>query len=422
MKIQKAPFLIILLTATILGTACSGTMSGEIYVDRNHNNLRDAGESSAGRVPVTITRDGKLLISGYASSGKFSVATKGKGIYCANVQTVLLGQSQAPVSGTGTRSLSKTHEGDTSDGGAVEEVGDDEVAGESDEQGGGHSTGGSSSGGQSVGANCCELKWSGSCNIAIAIPQDYTADLDEIPAPPPIHLAAGEHHTLHIAYPCDCELKPLYLPQVLEAVNSGERFDPNLNRVEFVASRPVNARAVSVVGASDICSANVEVAARADIPREDFEYTICPKALCPDGAEQELACMEINVSGEVDLSVEQRPGSSPSAGDLLRVDVVVTNENKVAIDDCQLHVTFPENVEVQSTASSDCSIGSEAVDCECDFASGEEEKTFTIRYRLPDDDEITEQTIFIFNASVEAEDLSGGTAEDEYAFTLSPSS
>lgn len=428
--------------------SCTGQLTGLIYGDRNGNGLMDLDEPAISNVKVTITKDGKVLTSGYPNpDGSFATKMDDKGLYCVIVEddysyygtasgdavvhpsTMGIGAGMAKQAGTPTEDSSDSSDDDETESPGA--VGSPNSSGESRPRQSASSSGATGETGR-VGEHCQEGSFSGTIHFEIPRAWDPMMEVNAMPELQPVKLKPGESKVVTILYPCEGQLLPLYLPDWLECAagvggHTASRFDPSLGMMEF---RPLPEAVVNpslstmtTTGRPEICAANLVCRAHDGLADDEaLSGEVIPRVRISTGT-QDLRKISFEYDASInggDLKIEMKIVGSPRLGGELALDISVKNPDKISMEDVVLAITYPNTLQLVSLNRTDvCDSVSNPLMCEFAFEDGERRQRFYMQFLLPGHDELYGTTEFKISADVDAEAMEESVTE-EVSFSLTP--
>lgn len=461
MKNQLVTKLTLVIYMTALGfilPGCGGTVSGNIYLDKNGNGTQDLGEEGAGYVELVISKNGEQIAKGFTDkTGTFSIKSKGSGRYCIKVDTTIFEKnlnlsSKALVLGAKAQSLDlqgQTPKTVSTAADTDQESSDDNDAPATSEKTPASTT--SDVVGWSESGYCQEVKGKG-LTLSIPITMDYQAALADLPPVPQKKYYAGQTFDIGLPLPNGCTLNSIYLPEALslaKGLQLGIVFDSSANRIDFVeevASRgqAIKAQqnaAVSIsTGGFEMIKVKLMVGDMG--MEEDYETTITPKATC-NNVEIPLREIPITLSNKLNLTVslqlvpaEAGGVSSTKPGDTVQImaaienngpgtvvsgDLLITLKTSTSLDEvtpiAQFHVAA--RAEGDGGSKMDCNNLGTKVKCPITaFFPGSKRETTSISLPLPVKESIKANTKYLISAEFKPREPA--LADPEATFTTEP--
>ncbi|MFH1830826.1 MAG: hypothetical protein ABH871_08655 [Pseudomonadota bacterium] len=300
-------------------SACTDTVSGQVFIDENGNGLYDMKEMGVPYAKILLTRDNDKIAERYTdANGFFDIPIKRKaGRVCvstdlsfaeANLNYIQESLSKGiPAAAMTVAPLKiKAATATTEEEAEDEEEEATEVTVETPES--------TTSVQGWVGDQYCEdVKFKGFTAL-IPVNMDYEAAISAMPERLEVKCYAGAECELVIPYPDGCQLETIYLPQGLSLAKddqAGISYNDSLNSISFDASagitgasaqKAATARPAISVGNYRLVILNLKVESDVDIGTT--EYKITPAAKCADQT-LSLQTIQMDIEREFDLAVYQ---------------------------------------------------------------------------------------------------------------------
>jgi hypothetical protein len=288
--------------------ACSRYIEGEVFLDKNGNNIRDFGESVVSGIGYSVTQNGSKFFAGQTDDvGQFLVTmdSSKEGIsYCVDIDTETI--PAVPNPGAPGKALEASVDDDEAEAtpeatSSAEEDDEDEEEVDSNacpKESDGQPKCSDSRCADEAACDTHVVKSKQACDksklaemkmkLDVPIAVDYSTRLAKVENPEQTAYV-GETIALEIVYPYSCTFQPFVLPRGLK-VSIGNAYDAMTREVflaRAVAERPsqILHNDVPRFGHDELVTylLPVEVIDEGDFQNQDIELQ--PKVKCPDGKE-----------------------------------------------------------------------------------------------------------------------------------------
>lgn len=336
----------------LLVTGCSGSVNGQVFLDKNNNGSADFDESGVPFAKISITHNEKAIASGYTGpDGEFKIKSRGKGEYCVSIiedpdtNPYLASPTKAQLFPGTTVAPATTPPATTAEEKKDESSTDDKQETTTTTQPAGWK-----------GNKYC-LASAGSWGVEIAVPVglDRKAALDDAV---PISRTVGAGEEFYLALPIQegGTLMPLTLPEGLEYVRAGQTgigFDAELNRLTFsenlseliAKSAEIKAQVTAPVVTPQVEIFRLRLRAAKDV-KDGGSVEIKP--IIEFGSEK-IALNPITIKFTRDISanimLDLKGRTLP--GNTVTLNVIIENTGKVQIDKASAKVTIPAEITVK---------------------------------------------------------------------------
>lgn len=420
--------------AGLILASCSGSINGQVFLDKNQNGTMDADETGIAYAKLVVTRDGKVIAEKYSDgNGAYTVHVRQrKGQLCIKPDLTYAQENLNFIqSSMGKAAKIKTLKAETSTTPGTSTGTGTDTGGE---------TGSSETGDTTVDTNqpakpeppegkigdqyCYNFKNKG-LEVNIPVKVDFEAALSEMPTRLEAKCFSGAACEIKIPYPTGCQLDTIYLPPELVAdpAQPGISFSASLNSVSFeqpALTGSNSGKAVSTTG-SAISISGFEVAdlkLKVKDDASDTDLTLNPTAQCL-GETLDLQKIPISIKRDINYAVYQHTAKTLDLhpGDQVDVEVTVDNKGQSPLIDGELTFTSPDGASL--IKGTDCALqtsGQAAVAiCKIDKIDPKSIQTMTFKMTLPEwtnqpsgySDELMCGAVFTTSGSkVEAEDIS----------------
>lgn len=392
---------IFLLNLLFLG-ACSGNITGIIFLDENGNNKRDDGESRIADLSFEVTKDDEDFDDSQTDGdGEYSVAVGGAGEYCVQVTEGGLsgtnddGSAPALVSALqiGTRGSIKRQSTDTDDDSdstdtttdtdddsTTDDTTSDDSTDDSTDSTDDDSTTDEESETSSAtteSGKACDTSSGGfGLEMDVPIAMDYSTGVESLEDPADRTVSRGDRISLSVTYPESCEFDLIYLPLSVTpvAVPSGS-YDSTTGLFNFntaIAATTVTESEGIAVHHNDLNTYTLTIDIDQDGSLDTKSVTITPSVSCPDDETVTLKAHNIEINSEEDFDLTNDVTGTKTYGAALTVTTSVVNNSSVDYDDSQVELTFSGPTFVQNLAyATQCEDSGESATCTFDIDSGE---------------------------------------------------
>lgn len=394
--------LVFALLFTVFG--CSGSVSGQVFIDSNGDGIRDADETGVPYAKVSLARDNKAIAEHYTDAeGYFDIPVRRKpGQICvstdlsfaeANLDYLLYSQNDASPAAAMKVSPPKAMKATTT-GDEEEEIVDEEE--EEDDSGATVDTTDTTTSAEGwVGAKYCRDVKSRGFEVEIPVAMDYEAAIADLPDRLTVKCYAGSECEFTIPYPDRCTLHTIYLPEGLapvEEAQTGISYNPSMNSLSFeenVGEEGSKAfKAISTtrptLAVSSYRIVTLDLLVDDDIDVGSTATQLKPSAKCGD---QTLELQEIPVelirAFDVDIYQEIKPlGVAFTAGMLISHIAHVENKGDGSVLYGDLTMTPPDGSVIVDVPDG-CFNNVKSVICRISEVKGKSTEERTIKITLP---------------------------------------
>lgn len=391
---MKSSIFLFFLSLFIAG--CSGKIEGFIFLDTNGNQLADPRERTLGNVALKVTYDGASVgKSRTSASGTFTWPIRESGYYCVEIDEPTLSQSILAQMASGrlpVRSVASSRP-NVNVGPPVQNIAHQIVASANDEEDKKEEEKKEEKDEETETETpkvtepdkrdfglVCKNTEGGNLKMDIPFVIDYSADIDQMPPPLKQTHRLGEEFQINIPNILGCNLKPLFVPDALQAfwpVDPNQvdpnilKIDPDIGRVDFKE------------GITDT-SVSLHLKAKETIPFGTYTVPpIEPKVTCPGDPEIPLNAFEIEIIATPSVKIQQTlPGSTRAGG---RMNWRIAVENKMGRElSLKLTGVVPTaGVTLRNAGGGDCHMNGNQV--ECDLILGPARtQTIVVEVNIPD--------------------------------------
>ncbi|MFA5812147.1 MAG: hypothetical protein WC956_07460 [bacterium] len=370
----------------ILLSACTGTVSGQVFIDKNGNGAIDSDEVGVPYAKLVVIRGGNVVAEKLTDgTGNFAVHLKQRtGQVCMRTDLSLaqnhLNFIQSSM-GKAARVKALTAEsGGTGTGTEPDGTTADTTQTSKPAPAEGW-----------VGDQYCII-FKGNRVVNFPVKVDYDEALSQMPLTRlEVKCFVGRACVIKIPYPDGCQLESLYLPQELvpdPPVQAGLSFNTSLNSVGFGSQgEGASAQKAETAAAPSLSVSGFKVAVIELRVKDDAtagELSINPTADCGD-----LQKIPVTIVRDINVIVSQdtptTTGLSPKQ--IVPVTVRVENIGKSPVVDGMLVFTAPEGAALTQPAGGDCTSetagASKLGRCKLEIPA-EDIKTLVFRLTMPD--------------------------------------
>jgi hypothetical protein len=428
--------LAVLAVAYLMLAGCGGSVTGQVFIDKNGDGIRDSNELGVPYAQISVTRDNNKIAEHYTdANGYFDIPIKRQpGTVCvstdlsfaeANLDYIRYYQDQglpaaamkvSPPKGQTLKAETADEEDDDyDDDGILDDVdncpshananqadsdGDDigDVCDYDDDEEVGETVTAESPDSTStegwVGAKYCrDLKSSG-FEVEIPVAMDYESAISSLPERLTVKCYAGAECEVTIPYPRGCQLHTIYLPEGLSPASTGVEgisYNASMNSLSFeenvgenssqtfkalVTSRPT-------LATSDFMIVNLKLKTADKIDVGTTDVSLKPSADC-DGQTLELPVIPIVISREFNLAVYQHLNTIGTlySGNNVQLTVGVENRGEGGVYYGDLTITPPGGSVILSLPAGCINNVSSAI-CRLNKIEGGKFENRTIMIKLP---------------------------------------
>jgi hypothetical protein len=421
----------VLAAAYLMLAGCGGSVTGQVFIDKNGDGIRDSNEMGVPYAQVSVTRDNKKIAEHYTDTeGYFDIQIKRQpGTVCvstdlafaeSNLDYIRYYQDKGLPAAAMKVSPPKAQAADDDDddydydddGVADEEdncpshanadqadadndgegdacdsdqIGEDEVTAETRDT---DSTSGW------VGAKYCRDVKSSGFEVEIPVSMDYHSAISTLPERLTVKCYAGAECEVTIPYPQGCKLHTIYLPEgliPLSTSDEGISYNASMNSLSFDenvgedGSKTFKAQETSrpTLATSDymIVSLTLKTADKIDIGTANV--SIKPSADC-DGQTIELPKIPIEISRQFELALYQHLGTTGTlySGSNVQLTAGVENKGIGGVYHGDLTITPPSGSVILSLPAGCLNNVSSAI-CRIPKIEGGKFANRTITFKLP---------------------------------------
>lgn len=433
---DKRVFLLILIYFGLSLAACSGQLTGSVFLDKNGNNQKDEEDPDIANIPYKITLDEQDVLSERtAYDGTFYTIVDKTGTYCVVVSeedliTTSAQTSMSPIvlSTSASMTVSSAPKFNVDTGEADPESGaDDEADSAGDSQGssgsGGTITPTTTSTATIQSGEACDTPMGIMLEMNVPIAVDYKSAIAAIETPTKKVVSPGDVFTIDVQYPKSCTFDLIYLSSSLTPQDMmGAYYDATTGQFNFNAA--IEAAGESSLETSTPLSINVDpivtypLALKVDadeISLESKSVTISPTVKCPDGSKVSLKTHSIEITSDGAFDVTQSWSSdtaSATYGSEITVKTVVENTTGAAYtaDNIELVLSTTNITQLDSvtstSSSASCTLNGQKATCSFPLAANSSLTVYT-KYTLPTS--LVSNTSFVTSASLTV-DANGSSA------------
>lgn len=396
-------------------SACSGKLSGVVFNDTNGNNLHDPDETGIARAVFTVSRDGALVTSGVTKDdGSYEIPINKMGQYCVKVKA---NSALAPLPSLGGAAPNKEVKADTLPGDTA--------------NGTGTATGGTtppSTAPASTPVTHTQTISSlqgcdpGSFNMIVNVPvaKNFSGMITRLPESTPITIKPGESFVLYIHYPASAVLQPLLLPPLLERPGQASALSTSVGaRIDFSRSAdPSMILPAASLTEDDIATQGIVLQAAKNIPIGDHTVTLQPEAVAPDDTPVLLRAQTITIhsKNDVALTLGFIGDHPPVLGEIVTIEIQVSNRNTLHYEGAQLDVALPTFASVVAATKPDYCVN-QLTKFHCVFDVAEGTKKFNLQFQLPPPPLTNANSSFTVSGSLSLPDVES-PVNNELAFSL----
>lgn len=372
----------VLVAAYFMLAGCGGSVTGQVFIDKNGDGIRDSNEMGVPYAQVSLTRDNKKIAEHYTDTeGYFEIPIKRQpGTICvstdlsfaeSNLDYIRYYQDQGLPAAAMKISPPKgqTFKAETADDEEEDTDNDDDNDGildsadncptvanasqtDSDGDGWGdacddddeerddtvtaESPDSTSTAGW-VGAKYCREVKSAGFEVEIPVAMDYEAAISTLPERLTVKCYAGAECEVTIPYPRGCQLHTIYLPEGLSPASTGEgiSYNASMNSLSFEedvgedGSKTFKAMETSrpTLATSDFMILTLKLKTSDKIDIGTTDTSLKPSADC-DGQTLELPTIPIELSRQFDIAVYQHLNTTGTLYSGQYVELTVGVENR----------------------------------------------------------------------------------------------
>lgn len=430
MKITKILFrypltIPVLLAACLVLSACSGNVSGQVYIDQNGDGVFDSNEVGVPYAKITVTRDDDKIAEHYTDEdGFFEIPIKRKpGQVCITTDlsfaetnldyiryNISEGASAMKISPPKGMKATTTGDDDEDDDGILDSadncpstanasqldtdsdgVGDACETDDDDDVTSTETSDTSPSQQGWIGTKYCEDVKGKGFEVDIPVAMDYETSIEALPERLTVTCNAGSECNVIIPYPDGCQLSTIYLPEGLEPVSGQEgiSFDSSLGGVSFTENAGIEgSKAMSTtrptLSVSDYRLVTLTLLASDTIDIGVSDTEIKPTADC-SGQTIDLPKIPIELAREFSVDIYQHmdtPGELMS-GQTAKLIVGVENKGSGSASFGDLTITPPEGSVLITPLPALCLNNVTKVICRIQKVAGNGIEARTIHFKLP---------------------------------------
>ena len=437
---KKGPILLILILGTVLASACTGTLSGNVFLDKDGDNQQDDDESQVANVTYTVSLDDAELSSEKTDlEGSYYVILETPGTYCIDISDEALMisssastspaviQAKADTAESATLSIEDSETETTSEEADTTTDSDDTADDTTTETPASEDTEDTQDTGVVSSGHVCDTPQGITLEMDVPIAVDYTSAIKALETPPQRTVSPGDLFTVDVQFPQSCTFKLLYLPSSLTPnlpSSASAAYDAVTGQFNFntaiAAAGTLPTSTPLAINSDPLKTYSLALTVDSDIASlESQNVSIAPSVVCPNAATVALKSHSIEINSDGAFEVEQSMTSDTdpvSYGSKITITTVVRNETEVNYDAEHLDLTITTTNVTAMTAlnTTQCSSKGQAVACSFALAGGSA-VTLTNTYFLPETLENT--TTFTTTAELAVE--SNGTAATYEGDTIS---
>lgn len=443
----------LILVFFFFASACSGKLTGRVFLDENGDESHDNGEPYLANLSFTVTKDGSIFAEGETDSdGKFSVSIKEGANYCVQVDDNDLSSADIvlvsglvrnqPVKAAPEvliRSQSITTETDCDD--SIDNDSDEDVdcadadcdadaACEDDEDTEDDSDDDDTTGDEvrEPGRSCKEST-STSVRLTVPVGIDYT--VDDLTAEDPERATVGSDDVIvRLRYPNACTFNPFTLPEGIEPTDQYTlaAYNETRRRINFneaiaaaLDDNPdfLNTQESENFAEDDISTYEFTVSVDEDLFGTE-EVEIQPTMECPDGSTVELKVFTIEVDTDnIFLVTNNLTSGTVAEGNQIQVTTSVVNTTGASYEADEVELVFTASSTASFTLPADAGCTPPGTTVTCEFAlpanNSSTPETFVTTIDLPqvnnDSVTVTLSTVLTIRSGGQTLEVTGSAFE-----------
>jgi hypothetical protein len=394
-------------------TACTGQISGRVFLDKNGNNIKDSDEPALGKVAYIVTYEKwnsstkaftnakELKNDLTADDGTFIIPKEDEGDYCVNIKAAASSYFNAETQPTVTMPASKavtteaTADTETEETDTENKDDDKDTEKKETKKKKEPPTPPPSLAAASSLKNCIRISnFASTDTLDVPVSLDYEksmAPVLDVSSDEPKEYAAGETFEILIFYPRLCKILDLKVPQQLAAINQ----KPGAAMLALSQFTPDVSKAIKPYSLTEDVLVPVAVQLKAlPNPAKDEEIVkIFPKAICPNDATINLEEHTFKIKKIRSLQILQDIKGSVEFGKALTLSTDVKNNSVSDFSDgATLVITLPEYVSI-NTLPSKCRNLVQQIQCDIENVEAHDSTSFSVTFKLPEEADIDENYI-----------------------------
>lgn len=380
--------------------ACSGSVSGQVFIDSNGDGIHDTGEMGVPYAKISLTRDGDAIAEHYTDAeGYFEIPVKRRpGTICvstdlsfaeANLDYIMYAKD-ADSAAAAMRVSPPKMKAET-----LEE--EEELEEEEYEDDAGTTVDTTTTVQGWMDDKYCRDAKSRGFDVEIPVAMDFEAAISELPERLKVKCYAGSTCQVTIPYPDGCQLHTIYLPEGLapaEPLQSSMSYNLSMNSLSFEegageeGSKAFKAltttRPTLAVSNFRILALDLAVSDEIDVGTTDL--TLKPSAKCADET-LELPTIPIDLIREFDIDVYQNISvmGPYESGQLIYLTAGVENKGDASVSYGDLTITPPDGsvIVIDSSWPAGCLNNVKSAICRIPEIKGRSIEARTIKITLP---------------------------------------